>query len=104
LLANARRIWRAFRRQLLASHPEKSPRLAAEIWYERMIQILARSGWRKPPSQTPGEFVGGIDDEAVREQVARFTQHYEWARFGGSADHARRLPELYRSIVTSARR
>jgi protein-glutamine gamma-glutamyltransferase len=104
LLANARRLWRAVRRNRLADRPEKSPRLAAEIWYERMIHILGRRGWRKPLAQTPVEFVRGIDDPAVRERVARFTLHYEWARFGGSADHARRLPELYRNIVASARR
>jgi hypothetical protein len=104
ILGNTRRIWHAVRRNRLASHPEKAPRLAAEIWYERMLATLARRGWRKPASQTPGEFVGGIDDETVREQVARFTLHYEWARFGDSADHARRLPELHDGIATSARR
>ncbi len=103
-LANAGSIARSLRRRRLASHPEKSPRLAAEIWYERMLDVLARSGWRKSGTQTPEEFVGNIDDETVREGVARFTRHYEWARFGGSADHARQLPELYRSIATSARR
>jgi hypothetical protein len=104
LLANARRLGAAIRSRRLAGHPEKAPGRAAEIWYGRMLNTLARKGWRKPPQQTPTEFFGCIEDDAVRELVARFTEDYEWARFGGSADHARRLPELYHSIVTTARR
>jgi hypothetical protein len=104
LLAHVRRLGEAIRSRRLAGHPEKAPRRAAEIWYGRMLATLARSGWPKPPEQTPAEFVGGIEDDAVRERVARFTEDYEWARFGGSADHARRLPALYDSIVTTTRR
>jgi hypothetical protein len=104
LLANARRLEEAIRNRRLAGHPEKAPGRAAEIWYGRLLNTLARRGWRKPPEQTPTEFVGCIEDDAVRGQVARFTEDYEWARFGGSADHARRLPELYQSIVTTTRR
>jgi hypothetical protein len=78
--------------------------MAAELWYERMVFKLARKGWRKLPTQTPGEFTRRIEDEVVREKVGQFTRHYEWARFGGSADHARQLPELYESIVASTRR
>jgi hypothetical protein len=104
LLVNLRRLRLAFRRQRLASRPEASPRAAAEIWYERMTSRLEQKGWHKPPAQTPGEFVVCIDDDAVRERVARFTQHYEWARFGDSAPDAKLLPELYQNIVTSADR
>ena len=31
----------------------------------------------------------------MRESVAKFTRHYESARFGGSAEDAQRLPDLY---------
>jgi hypothetical protein len=104
LLVHAPRLWRAILRQRMGAHPEKAPGKAAALWYQRMIHSLARQGWRKLPTQTPGEFARRIESEAVREQVGRFTQHYEWARFGGSADHARRLPELYESVVASTRR
>ena len=104
LLINGRRLWRGLLRQRLASHPERAPGRAAELWYERMVRRLARKGWRKLPTQTPGEFARRIGSETVRQEVARFTLHYEWARFGGSADHARRLPELYQSVVASIRR
>jgi hypothetical protein len=104
LAANAQRLWQALRNRRLAARPEKSPSLAATIWYERMTRMLARKGWRKPPAHTPGEFLICIQDEAMRESVAKFTQHYESARFGGSAQDAQRLPELYEEISTAARR
>jgi protein-glutamine gamma-glutamyltransferase len=102
--ANARRMWRALRSHRLAARPEKSPSLAATIWYERMTRRLAKKGWRKSPTHTPSEFLTRIQDEAVRESVAKFTQHYESARFGGSAPDAQRLPELYDEISTAADR
>ena len=50
LAANAQRLWRVLRSRRLAARPEKSPSLAATIWYERMTRMLARKGWRKSPS------------------------------------------------------
>jgi transglutaminase-like putative cysteine protease len=104
LAANARTLWRAFRNRRLAARPERSPSLAATIWYERMTRMLARKGWSKSPAQTPAEFLICIQDDAMREPVAKFTQHYESARFGGSAEHAQRLPELYEEILATVRR
>ncbi|HXM23061.1 MAG TPA: DUF3488 and transglutaminase-like domain-containing protein [Terriglobales bacterium] len=104
LAANARRLWQALRSRQLAARPEKSPRLAATIWYERMTRMLARKGWRKPPAHTPKEFLTCIQDEAMRESVTKFTQHYESARFGGSAQDAQRLPELYEEVSNIAGR
>jgi len=40
----------------------------------------------------------------MREGVAQFTRHYEHARFGDSAEDARRLPELYEEISSGAKR
>jgi len=102
--ANLRRLWRGFRNRRLAARPEKSPRAAATIWYERMTRMLSRKGWTKPPAHTPSEFLTCIQDEGMRESVAKFTQHYESARFGGSAQDAQRLPELYEEISSVARR
>jgi len=98
LAGNARRLWQALRSRRLAARPEKSPSLAATIWYERMTRMLARKGWSKSPAQTPAEFLICIQDDAVRESFAKFTQHYESARFGGSAEDAQRLPELYEEV------
>ncbi len=101
--ANAKRLWRGLRNRRLAARPEKSPSLAATIWYERMTRILGRRGWTKSPAQTPAEFLVSIQDDMVRKPVSKFTEHYESARFGGSAEDAQRLPELYEEILTTAR-
>ena len=34
----------------------------------------------------------------MRARVVQFTRRYESARFGGSAEDAQRLPELYEEI------
>jgi transglutaminase-like putative cysteine protease len=103
LVVNAQRLLRSLGKSRLAARPEKSPRRAATIWYERMTKNVARRGWRKLPTQTPDEFVSGIEDARVRERVAEFTRHYESARFDDSVEDVRRLPELYEEISGSRR-
>jgi hypothetical protein len=103
-LVNARQLLHALSKRRLAARPERSPRLAATIWYERMTEFVARRGWRKSPAQTPDEFVSRIDEANVREKVAEFTRHYESARFDDSVEDARRLPELYGEISATRRR
>jgi hypothetical protein len=98
LIGNAGRIGRMLRARSLRTHPERSPDLAAAMWYERMAQSLARSGLKKSVAQTPQEFVQIISPAPLRESVGRFTEAYESARFGNSADDAKRLPELYDEV------
>jgi hypothetical protein len=100
---NATRLWRAIQQLRLAARPEKSPQLAATIWYERMTRLVARQGWRKSPVQTPGEFVVSIEDAAIRSRVEEFTRRYESARFGESSEDAKQLPELYEEIASRPR-
>jgi protein-glutamine gamma-glutamyltransferase len=97
-LLSAKNIWQWISKQRLASRPAKSPVLAASIWYERLMRLLSRRGWRKTSTQTPHEFLRSIPDEPMREQVARFTEQYENARFGGSPEAAEKLPEIYEEI------
>jgi len=104
LAGNARMLWQTLVRCRLAARPEKSPRRAATIWYERMTNIVARRGWRKSPTQTPEEFVRLIDDANIRARVAKFTRHYESARFDDSVEDVRRLPQLYEEISGTRRR
>jgi hypothetical protein len=104
LAANTRRLWRMFRRRRLAARPEKAPRLAAAIWYERMVRTIARRGWHKRPAQTPAEFAASIRNETVRQRVSAFTRRYEQARFGNSAEAAGQLPELYEEVSASGKR
>ncbi|HEX6806321.1 MAG TPA: DUF3488 and transglutaminase-like domain-containing protein [Terriglobales bacterium] len=92
----------AFARKLrLARRPRTAPQMAASIWYERMLRLAERLGWEKSPAQTPAEFVSAIADPQLKARVSDFTEHYEKARFGGSADEAARLPALYEEIKSS---
>jgi hypothetical protein len=101
VLANAGKIARMIRIRRLELHPERSPELAAAMWYERMARNLARRGMRKLAAQTAQEFVHGIGDEQLRAPVGQFTNAYESARFGNSSDDARRLPELYEKVESA---
>jgi hypothetical protein len=103
IAGNARRLWGMLANFRLASHPEKAPQTAATIWYERMTKLIARRGWRKSPMHTPQEFLQFIEDPEMRKRVEQFTRHYERARFGDSAEDARKLPGLYEEISTSER-
>jgi protein-glutamine gamma-glutamyltransferase len=85
----------------LAHSPRQAPQLAASIWYERMLRRTAKLGWTKSPAQTPDEFASVISDEKIQHRVSDFTEHYERARFGNSAEDASRLPDLYEEIKTS---
>ena len=104
ILGNVGRILRALQERWLRAHPERSPEQAAAMWYGKMARVMARRGVQKPAAQTPQEFVKKIEDARLREPVARFTQVYESARFGDSAEDARKLPELYEEIELAARK
>jgi hypothetical protein len=103
-LINLSRIARMIDTRRLRAHPERSPDLAAAMWYERMARYLARCGVRKSTTQTAQEFVRVIADERLRTQVERFTEAYESARFGNSADDAQRLPELYGEVELATKK
>jgi hypothetical protein len=103
VLANLRRVLRGLHERWVSAHPERSPEQAASIWYERMARALARRGMRKGTSQTPQEFLRKIDDQRLRQPVARFTEVYESARFGNSVEDASRLPELYAEVAAATR-
>jgi hypothetical protein len=99
LLCNVPRVARAIRMQHIARNPGKEPQGAASIWYRKMTNALARRGHRKLPNQTPEEFVAKINDLQLRDGVARFTEHYERARFGNSVQDAVELPKIYEELV-----
>jgi Domain of unknown function (DUF4129) len=66
-----------------------------------MLRHVARRGWEKLPAQTPEEFAETIPDETLKTRVENFTERYENARFGNSAEEASQLPELYEEIKNS---
>lgn len=99
VLLNLRRATRVVRDRTLRAHPERAPRESAALWYDRMVDRLARRGWRKSPSQTPLDFVAAIHETELQRKVASFTRAYESARFGQSVDDAQRLPALFKEIT-----
>jgi transglutaminase-like putative cysteine protease len=103
LLGNLGRIARWLHERWLRAHPERSPEQAAAMWYGRMARAVAKRGVEKPAAQTPQEFVKKIEDPRLREPVARFTNVYESARFGNSAEDVQRLPELYGEVELATR-
>jgi hypothetical protein len=54
--------------------------------------------------QTSKEFLTRIEDPVMRRRVEDFTRAYEAARFGESAEEARRLPELYEELTITERK
>ncbi len=101
LAASIPRLMLFVRRFRVARRPQRSPQIAATIWYERMLRQAAGRGWEKSPAQTPEEFVVVISDPHLQKRVANFIQHYESARFGKSSEDAEQLPMLYEEIKSS---
>jgi transglutaminase-like putative cysteine protease len=99
VLLNLRRLIDAIRARDLRAHPERAPRQSASLWYDRMVSRMAKLGWRKSPSQTPADFVAAIQEPVLKRKVARFTEHYKSARFGGSVSDAEILPRLFDEIA-----
>lgn len=92
------RAWKALRTVRLLKNPAGAPHSSATLWYARMLKFMQKRGIRKSPAQTPAEFASLIDDPEVQKGVVIFTEHYERARFAGSAEDARLLPELYEEL------
>jgi hypothetical protein len=99
LLFNIPRLARAIKLRSIARNPGSAPQSAASIWYARMTSAMAKRGHKKSATQTPTEFAEKITDTDLRTGVARFTRHYEKARFGNSAEDAVELPKIYEELV-----
>ena len=103
LVSNLRRIGRAYLGVRLSRRPDKAPRMAASLWYEKMLRKLGRNGLRKSSTQTPVEFAGSIPNERLKQNVLEFTYRYEAARFGNSVEDVRKLPDLYKEVAGALR-
>jgi hypothetical protein len=93
------KAWRSYQRRRMLRNPAQAPSAAASFWYKRMLKMMARRGAHKEPSQTPEEFTASIGDPLTQSEVARFTEHYERARFAESVADAVRLPDLYEEMA-----
>lgn len=104
VLASMPTIFRAVRRRRIIAGAAVQPSEAAALWYARMLRKVARRGWRKLPSQTPGEFASSISEHPLRERVTSFTECYERARFGESTQDAVQLANLFGELAADLSR
>ena len=79
------------------------PAQAASFFYQRMLRLLERAGWRKSPSQTPVEFAASLPAGEIAAPVIRFTELCMAARFGGRGVEASRFMALLEEIKSSLR-
>jgi hypothetical protein len=70
----------------------------ATLLYQRMLQLLKRRGYQKPPWFTPAEFARSLPATALGVAVAEFTARYNALRFGAHAESASRLSELIEQL------
>ena len=66
----------------------------ATLLYLRMLHILKRRGYQKPPWFTPEEFAASLPRTPLADSVGEFTGTYNALRFGGHAEAAPRLSTL----------
>lgn len=70
----------------------------AALEYSEMLRLLEKRGWKKSPSQTAVEFASAIPAPEFAAPVARMTEMYQSARFGGHPARIEQMSALLRSI------
>jgi hypothetical protein len=90
------RVWRKKARLRQIIRTGGSP-ADASVLYERMLEVLARRGFRKPPWFTPVEFARHLPVEE-HIPVVEFTDVYNSIRFGGDRLAASRLAKLLQDL------
>ena len=66
----------------------------ATVLYRRMLKLMKRRGYQKPPWFTPAEFAATLPASDMATVVEEFTSGYQALRFGGDRDAAQRLGVL----------
>lgn len=66
----------------------------ATLLYERMLKVMKRRGYQKPPWFTPAEFAATLPVSDLAAAVEEFTSRYHALRFGGDREGAGRLGAL----------
>lgn len=79
-----------------------TPHLAT-LQYNEMLRLLARSGIRKSPGQTPIEFATSLRDGNLATPVHALTTMYQAARFGGLSTDTRAASSLLDRIQSFLR-
>jgi len=76
----------------------------ATLLYQRMLHIVKRHGYHKPPWFTPAEFAGSLPPGGLGLAVGEFTEAYNAVRFGGHTEVAPRLSSLLDRLERQGRR
>lgn len=93
------RIWRFLhmRRRFRRLQDGRGSVEDATVLYRRMLHILHRRGFEKPPWLTPDEFSASLPAETGLV-VEQFTEVYQALRFGGKAEVAPRMGRLLKQL------
>ncbi|MFQ5663500.1 MAG: DUF3488 and DUF4129 domain-containing transglutaminase family protein [Terriglobia bacterium] len=70
----------------------------ATLIYQRLLRVLARRGYPKPPSLTPQEFAKALSPPELALPVGELTRLYNRARFGQQPAAIARLIEVLRAV------
>ena len=97
LAAPARKFW-----QLHAGGRGAITPHVATLHYQHMLDVLARRGFRKSPSQTPLEFASSTGLGEIAVPVTELTVLYQSARFGGASTNRQALKDLLARIRHAA--
>ncbi len=91
-----RPVWRMLhvRRRVRRVRRGRAQTGDATLLYARMLHILRRRGYQKPPWLTPREFASTLPPGPARELVGEFTLAYNAVRFGGRIETAPHLSLL----------
>jgi transglutaminase-like putative cysteine protease len=91
---------RALRLRLRVERARRSPATAADatLLYQRMLAILERRGYHKPPWFTSAEFAASIPASPLAALVAEFTATYNALRFGRRTPDRPRISTLLEEL------
>ena len=91
--------WLSFALQMRRPPEQRNNPLLASRLYAEMLRLLARRGYRRGESQTPGEFAATLTPQPqLAAAVGEFTSLYAQARFGDAPCDATRLRTLLDQI------
>jgi hypothetical protein len=99
----AARRWRAHLRLRRAQRGD-APASDATVLYQRMLHLLERRGFQKPPWLTPAEFARVLPASEIALLVEDLTAAYNEVRFGGRRDAAPRMVWLLQRLEALPRR
>jgi transglutaminase-like putative cysteine protease len=102
---SAPKLWRVWRMRMGVWRLRRGQVSVADatLLYRRMLKLLKRRGYEKPPCYTPYEFACSLPPSEMGMVVLQFTSAYNALRFGGQAEAAVRLSALLEELEGSRR-